>query len=52
MNRFLALVAFCFLAAFLLILAYEVPSPDLVAVIVLVLALVATDMFLSSRKND
>ena len=52
MNRFLALLAFCFLAAFLLILAIEVPSPDLVLVIVLVLGLVAADMFLSSRKND
>ena len=48
MNRLLALIAFATLAAFLAILAIEVPSPDLVAVIVLTVALVGYDFLTSS----
>ena len=51
MNRLLALIAFATLAAFLAILAIEVPSPDLVAVIVLTVALVGYDFLTSSGKS-
>lgn len=50
MNRLTALIALATLVAFLAILAVEVPSPDLIAVIVLTIALVAYDMFSSSGK--
>lgn len=50
MNRLLALVAIVVFAGFLAILAFEVPSPDLVAVIVLTIALAGYD-FLTSSKN-
>lgn len=52
MNRLLALIAFVFLAAFLGILAWAVPSPALVAVIALTIALVAFDFVTSSGKNS
>jgi xanthosine utilization system XapX-like protein len=50
MDKLTALVAFAALAAFLGILAFEVPSPDLIAVILLTGALVAYD-FVSSSGN-
>ncbi|MBY6048713.1 hypothetical protein KUV47_14085 [Vannielia litorea] len=43
MNAILAFLAFAVFAAFAGILAFEVPSPDLVVVILLTLALVAYD---------
>ena len=49
MRLLLALFAFATFAAFVAILAIEVPSPDLVAVIVLTLALVAYDFLTSAR---
>lgn len=53
MNRLLALLAFAALATFLLILAFKVPSPDLVIVIVITLAFVAYDFVTSSGdKKD
>lgn len=51
MNRLLAFLAFVAIAAFLLILAVEVPSPDLIVVIALTLGFVAYDFITSSRKN-
>ena len=50
MNRVLALLTFVIFAGFLGILAFSVPSPDLVAVIVFTLALVAYDFLTSSGK--
>ncbi len=50
MNRALALFAFIGIAAFLLILAVKVPSPDLVIVIAITLGFVAYD-FATSSKN-
>ncbi len=50
MTRLLALFAFGIFAAFLAILAIEVPSPDLVLVVVLTVALVAYDFWTSARK--
>jgi len=47
MNAILASLAFAVFAAFVGILAFEVPSPDLVVVIVLTLALVAYDFVTS-----
>ncbi len=52
MNRILALFAFIAMAAFLLVLAVEVPSPDLVVVILITLAFVAYDFATSSGKRD
>ena len=51
MNRFLALFAFITLAAFLLILAFKVPSPDLVIIVAITLAFIAFDLFTSSRNK-
>ncbi|SNS75255.1 hypothetical protein [Tropicimonas sediminicola] len=50
MNRLAALIAFLVLAGFLVILAIEVPSLDLILVIVLTLGLAAYDFFGSTRK--
>ncbi|WP_420409117.1 hypothetical protein [Hoeflea sp.] len=50
MNRVLALMAFITFCGFVAILAFEVPSPDLVAVILFTVALVAYD-FVTSSKN-
>ncbi|WP_185962288.1 hypothetical protein [Palleronia caenipelagi] len=50
MNRVLALFAFAIFTAFLAILAIKVPSPDLVIVILITIALVAYD-FATSSKN-
>jgi hypothetical protein len=44
------ILAFVVFAGFLAILAIEVPSPDLIAVILLTLVLVAWD-FLSGRRG-
>lgn len=51
MNRILALFAFLVFAGFVGILAFEVPSPDLVIVIVFTTLLVAYD-FITSSGND
>lgn len=52
MNRALALVAFVIFAGFLAILAFEVPSPDLVIVILFTLALVAWDFMTSGGESQ
>ncbi len=52
MNRILALFAFLTIAAFLLVLAFKVPSPDLVIVIVITLAFVAYDFATSSHNKQ
>lgn len=52
MERLGAIIAFAFLAAFVGILAVKVPSPDLVAVVVLTVCLVAYDFFIYSRKKN
>ncbi|SDG94413.1 hypothetical protein [Sulfitobacter delicatus] len=51
MNRFLALLAFAAIAVFLLILAFEVPSIDLIIIIAITLAFVAYDFFTSSKNK-
>jgi|TARA_R100001244_G_scaffold125169_1_gene95141 uncharacterized membrane protein YccC len=53
MNRILALFAFVVIAGFLGILAYSVPSPDLLVVLGLTVLLVAYDFATSSgdRKD-
>ena len=51
MNRAMAVIAFAALCVFLGILVYEVPSPDLIAVALLVVALVAYDMVTSSGRR-
>ncbi|MBU2357608.1 hypothetical protein [Loktanella sp. M215] len=53
MNRILALFAFVILAGFLGILAYRVPSPDLLVVLGLTILLAGYDFATSSRdKKD
>lgn len=52
MTRLLALFAFLVLVGFLGILAWEVPEPDLVAVIGLTLGLAGWDLATSARKKD
>ena len=52
MNRTMALLAFASLLGFLGILVFEVPSPDLIAVAVLTVALVAYDLLSSSGRRD
>ena len=51
MNRLIALFAFIVFAGFLAILAFEVPSIDLVIVILLTLGLVAYDFATSSGNG-
>lgn len=51
MNRLIALFAFAVFAGFLAILALEVPSPDLVIVILVTVALVGYDFLTSSGKG-
>lgn len=51
MNRLTAMVAFVTLAGFLGILAVEVPSLDLIAVILITIALVAYDFVTSSGRS-
>lgn len=52
MNRLTALVAFATLAGFLGILAFDVPSPDLIVVILITVALVAYDFLTSSGRSQ
>ncbi|MEM9393805.1 MAG: hypothetical protein AAGA38_08110 [Pseudomonadota bacterium] len=53
MNKLLAAIGFFFIAAFLGILGWKVQEPDLMAVIVLTLVLVAFDFASSARdKKD
>jgi hypothetical protein len=53
MTRLLFFIAFLAFTAFVGILAYEVPSPDLIAVILFTLALVVWDFVSSLRgKRD
>jgi hypothetical protein len=47
----MAALAFATLAGFLGILAWKVPSPDLVAVIALTVVLVAVDFVTSLRRD-
>ncbi|MBE3637930.1 hypothetical protein [Mangrovicoccus algicola] len=51
MTRAMAGLAFATLAAFLGILAWEVPHPDLVIIVAVVLILAAYD-FLSGARED
>jgi hypothetical protein len=51
MNRLLALFAFFVFAGFLAILVIGVPSPDLIVIVLLTVALVAWDMLTSSGKK-
>ncbi len=50
MNRIVALFAYAVFAGFVGILAFEVPSPDLIVVVLLTLGLVTYD-FLTSSSN-
>lgn len=50
MKRLLALFAFLTFAAFVLVLIFEVPSPDLIVVSVLTISFVAYD-FMTSERN-
>ncbi len=50
MNKLTAFLAFAILAGFLVILAVEVPSLDLILVIALTLGLVAYDFITSTGK--
>ncbi|GGH41916.1 hypothetical protein SAMN05444007_12310 [Cribrihabitans marinus] len=52
MNRILAIFAFVVFAIFVGILAFEVPSPDLVIVIVVTAALLAYDFITSSQTDS
>ena len=52
MNRILALFAFVVLAVFLLVLAVEVPSIDLIIVIAITVGFVAYDFATSSRNKQ
>ncbi len=51
MNWTMAIIAFLSLAAFIGILIVEVPSPDLIAVAILTLALVAYDVVTSAGRK-
>lgn len=51
MNRLTAIIALATLAAFLGILAYQVPSPDLIIVILITGALVVYDFITSSGSS-
>lgn len=52
MNALLAIFAFLVFAGFLVILAIEVPSPDLIAVIALTLVLAAIDFIRSFGRSS
>ena len=52
MTRLTALIAFVALAGFLAILAFAVPSPDLIVVVFLTVALVAYDFVTSSGSSN
>jgi hypothetical protein len=47
----MALLAFAVLGIFLLVLVYFVPSPDLICVVLLTVALVAYDFVTSARTS-
>ena len=51
MNRLMALVAFAVFLAFVGILVFEVPEPDLIAVALLTVGLLAYDMISSSGRK-
>lgn len=51
MDRLTALLAFAALGGFLAILAIEVPSPDLIIVLVITVLLVAYDFLTSSGST-
>lgn len=51
LNKLVALIAFLVLGGFLAILASEVPSPDLIIVILLTVALVAYDFISASFRG-
>jgi hypothetical protein len=51
MNRLLPLIALVIFAGFVGILAFKVPSPDLIIIILFTLGLVAYDFFSSSGKS-
>lgn len=51
MNRILALLGFSTFAAFIGILLWKVPEPDLIIVCALTVALVAYDFFTSSNRS-
>lgn len=52
MNRILALLAILTLCAFIGILVFKVPEPDLILVAALTVGLVAYDMVRSSGPDD
>ena len=51
MTRLLALLAFASVAAFLAVLAFKVPSPDLIILTALTVCFVAWDFLTSTRKD-
>jgi hypothetical protein len=51
-DRILALIAFLGLAVFMIIPATRIPTPDIIAIVVLCLALAGVDFFLALRKRD
>lgn len=51
LNKLLALIAFLVLLGFLAILAFNVPSPDLIVVVLLTIGLVAYDFVSASFRN-
>ena len=51
MDRLISILALAVLAGFLGILAWFVPSPDLIAVIALTFLMAAVDVFQSARSD-
>ncbi len=51
-NRFLIVIAFAMLCAFLGILIYKLPRPDLISLVALTLVLAFYDLFLFKKKNS
>ena len=51
MNAVMAALAYAVLAAFVGILLWKVPSPDLIAVALIMLALVAVDFVRTVRRS-
>jgi len=52
MDKLMALIAFAMMAGFVGILITYVPSPDLIAVVVLTVVLVAYDFYASTMKKN
>lgn len=50
-DRILAIIALLGLAVFMVIPAIRIPTPDIIAVVILCLAFAATDFFLATRKR-